>query len=65
MKTTELKTYSFTEEDIDLITYSLRLLGRNAFFQAIKDDAGSLLEYIERQKQEHLDEKVKKAFESK
>jgi len=49
----DLKTYSFTDEDINLITFAVRRLAENTGMGTIKEDAENLLEYIERLKQEH------------
>lgn len=46
----ELTTYSFTEEDINLITFSVRRLSDTTAFQTQKDEANDLLRYIELQK---------------
>ncbi len=49
----ELKTYSFTQEDINLITFALRQLSSNTGFSNIKDDAENLIEFTERQYKEY------------
>jgi hypothetical protein len=50
----ELKTYSFYDEDIDLITFALRRYIKSSDFTSTRQDAENLLEYIERLKKEHL-----------
>jgi hypothetical protein len=52
-KTTELKTYSFTDEDINLITFAVRRLKESTGLSDIKEDSENLLEYIEMLKKEH------------
>lgn len=52
-KETELKTYSFTDADINLITFALRRLSENTGFGTLKADADNLLEYTERLKKEN------------
>lgn len=47
-----LTTYSFTEEDINLLTFALRRLKDSTDFSNIKNDAENLLDFIERQKEE-------------
>lgn len=44
-----LETYSFTNDDIDLITYALRRLSHSAI---LGKDVQDLIEYIEQQKKE-------------
>jgi hypothetical protein len=48
----ELKTYSFTQDDINLITHALRRLNETTMFSGTKEDTTDLLEYIERLKNE-------------
>lgn len=48
-----LKTYSFTDTDIDLITYALRRLKDETAFRDIKDDSENLINYIEVLKEDH------------
>lgn len=48
-----LKSYSFTDDDINLITYALRRLKDTTSFKGIKDDSEELLNYVERLKQEN------------
>lgn len=48
-----LKTYSYTDEDINLITFALRRLSENTGFSTIKADADNLLAYTERLKEEN------------
>lgn len=47
-----LTTYSFTEEDINLITYALRKLKDETPFTTINNDSFDLLEFIKRQQEE-------------
>lgn len=49
---TELKTYSFTDEDINLITFAVRRLKDQTGFKSTKTECNNLLEYIERMKEE-------------
>ncbi len=48
-----LKTYSFTDTDIDLITYALRRLKDETSFGGIKNDSENLINYIEVLKEDH------------
>lgn len=50
----ELKTYSFTDEDINLITFAVRRLSETTDYLAIKEDTANLLDYIERIKKEFV-----------
>ena len=47
-----LQTYSFTTDDIDLITYALRKLSETCGFKGTAFDCKNLLDYIEREKEE-------------
>lgn len=47
-----LETYSFTEDDINLITFALRRYSKDAGFVTSANDAIDLIEFIERQKKE-------------
>jgi hypothetical protein len=47
--TTELKTYSFTDEDITLITFALRQLAKKTGMATIQNEATDLVGFIERQ----------------
>lgn len=47
-----LSTYSFTEEDINLITFCLRRMHDTTEMGGIKNDTADLLAFIERQKKE-------------
>lgn len=47
-----LTTYSFTEEDINLITHALRRYAEITGFCTSVADAKNLIEFIERQKKE-------------
>ena len=47
-----LESYSFTNDDIDLITFALRRLKDTASFAHTAKEAAELIEYIERQKKE-------------
>lgn len=46
----ELTTYSFTQDDIDLITYALRKLSLSG--GPLTKEAIDLIEYIEREKKD-------------
>lgn len=50
--TTELSTYSFTEEDINLITFALRRLVKQATMANVSNDSKDLIDHIERMKKE-------------
>ncbi len=52
-KTDLLKTYSFNDEDINLITFALRRLAENTGFGKLRTDALELLEYTERLEKEN------------
>lgn len=43
----ELNTYSFSPEDIDLITFALRRLNKETEFQNLKTETNDLLNFIE------------------
>ena len=45
----DLKTIPLTQEDIDLITFALRRLKKDAAFSNLRDDAAELIKYIERE----------------
>jgi hypothetical protein len=64
---TELQTYSFTEDDINLITFSVRRLSETTGFKDQKMQAVDLLRYIEMQKKERKaqewDKAVKEAMQ--
>lgn len=47
-----LSAYSFTEEDINLITFALRRLSDETMFPTIRTDAQDLIAYTERQANE-------------
>ncbi len=47
-----LETYSFTNDDIDLITYALCRFSKSTSAGLMAKDARDLIEYIERQKKE-------------
>lgn len=48
----KLESYSFTSDDIDLITYALRQLSKSTGFANIKTQAEDLIKYTELQKNE-------------
>ncbi len=50
-----LETYSFTNDDIDLITFALRRLKDTASFAHTAKEAADLIEYIEREKKENTE----------
>lgn len=47
-----LTSYSFSTNDIDLITYALRLLAKTTGMGTIGSDARELILFIDRQKEE-------------
>lgn len=52
-KHSKLEVYSFSEEDINLITFALRRLQSATNFPNIAKDSKELIAYIERLKEEN------------
>lgn len=52
----DLTAIALTQEDINIITYSLRKLSKDAAFSTLRNDAAKLIIYIERVNKE-LNEK--------
>lgn len=58
----DLFTYSFTEEDVNLITFSLRRMNETTGIGNIKTETADLLAFIKRQQEEKKAEKIAAKF---